>query len=119
MKNKWRLVAIISLVTLCVGCGKKTEDTTLVLNDTMLFEHIVSVEIEDKESGDLQAVKDEDGYIIANDTVYVLSGTLNLRQAPSSESELLTTVTYGTAMTRTGMGEEGWDRLVLDRKVVG
>lgn len=113
MKKAYLLSA---LLILCVfaGCGKEDAKSNLKMKDTMLFEHAVSYYPGANSPSAADRIKDEEGYYVVSDMVYVTSDTLNLRKEPSVESELLTTVTYGTALSRTGEGEKGWDRILYE-----
>lgn len=116
--NKRLIVCImLGLALLSLpGCKKKDVETGLTLNETMMFEHWVSSDILG-ESGTQNEIYDDEGYVLKNDVVYVTADTVNIRKGPDVESELVTTVSYGTALNRTGKGTNGWDRLFYNNEV--
>ncbi len=77
------------------------------------YEHSVTVAA-DPGKQDTQIVKDADGYTVVSDTVYVTSNTLNIRVQPGTDTDVLKTVPYGTALQRTGKGDFGWDRIYFE-----
>lgn len=115
MKNAYLLSALL-LLCLLVGCGKEDAGTDLEMKDATLFEHVVSYRPGTSLPSDAERIMDDEGYYVVSDMVYVISDTLNLRMEPSVESELLTTVTYGTALSRSGEGTNGWDRILYEGK---
>ncbi len=112
--KKAKLLLGFLFVCLFAGCGKEESSTSLQMKEVTLFEHAVSYSPGADSQADAERVVDAEGYYIVNDMVYVMSDTLNIRSEPSAESAMITTVTYGTALQRTGEGEDGWDRILYD-----
>ena len=48
-----------------------------------------------------------------NETVYT-TGAVNVRSGPSTGYEVVTTLAQGTAVTRTGIGSNGWSRVTVN-----
>lgn len=48
-----------------------------------------------------------------NETVYA-NTTVNVRKGPGTSHEKLGTLTYGQSLTRTGIGDNGWSRVVYN-----
>ncbi|MBP5462967.1 MAG: hypothetical protein J6Y20_12720 [Lachnospiraceae bacterium] len=109
---KIRIVAAVcAVVLLCTACGKKTNSSNVTLMEMTNYEHVVSAAtLPDKEE-EKQLIRDTDGYYVVNDVVYVTSNTLNIRRLPGTDEEVVDTVSYGTALARTGIGDNGWDRI--------
>ena len=101
------MALIAVLLTGCTSSKKKKEDARA---DYALCEHIVSI---DPSSGSIadNAVLDVDGFYVVKDNVYVNTDSLNIRLAPNTESKLVTIAPYGTGLQRTGIGQDGWDRV--------
>ncbi len=115
--KKWGVgLCILATAFMLTGCGDKEVETSLILKDTTMFEHSVSTEVVGEDGVQTELVDDE-GYIIKNDTVYVTANTVNIRKGPSAEAELIETISYGTALKRTGRGTNGWDRLFYKDQV--
>ncbi len=62
-------------------------------------------------------VKDGE-YEETNDTVYVAVSKINLRTAPSLDSEVVGKAKYGDSFIRLAKGSNGWDKLLYDGQVV-
>lgn len=60
---------------------------------------------------------DKDGYEIVDEQV-VTTAQLNLRSGPGTEFDIVTTVAKGTELLRTGIGDNGWDKITLDGDTV-
>ena len=60
--------------------------------------------------------KPADSYKEVNETVYTTQG-VNVRSAATSSSEKLGFMEAGTAVTRTGIGDNGWSRIEYNGKV--
>ena len=110
---KRTIVAVILVVVLLAGCGNKKPKSNVTLTDMTKYEHSVTVAA-DPGKQDTQIVKDADGYTVVSDTVYVTSNTLNIRVQPGTDTDVLKTVPYGTALQRTGKGDFGWDRIYFE-----
>lgn len=117
MRRKGIRIAAVWVLAICLltGCGgsskKKKEDAKA---DYAFCEHIVSVSslLEKSPSADL--VRDADGYYPVNENVYVNTDSLNIREQANTESRLISIVEYGTRLLRTGVGQDGWDRVEYD-----
>ncbi len=57
-------------------------------------------------------------YEETNDTVYVAVSKINLRTAPSLDSDVIGKAKYGDSFTRLAKGSNGWDKLLYDGQVV-
>ena len=111
---KRRIFAAICVAALLLtACGKKENTSNVTLVQMTKYEHVVTGNTSE-ESGEVTLIKDNDGYYVTNDTVYVTANTLNIRALPGADEEVIGTVPYGTALTRTGIGEDGWDRIDVD-----
>lgn len=69
-------------------------------------------------SGTPVPVAPEEGYEETNDTVYVAVSKLNLRAAPSTDSDIVGRAVYGDSFTRVAKGKNGWDKLLFEGQVV-
>ena len=107
------LAAVCVAAMLLTACGKKENTSNVTLVEMTQYEHVVSGNTSEDE-GEVTLIKDAEGYYVTNDTVFVTANTLNIRRLPGSDEEVVTTVPYGTALTRTGIGEDGWDRITYD-----
>lgn len=63
-------------------------------------------------------VAPEEGYEETNDTVYVAVSKLNLRSGPSTDYDIVGKAVYGDSFTRVAKGNNGWDKLLFEGKVV-
>jgi len=105
---------MLIIAILLSGCGKKETKSNVTLQEMTKYEHMIHKADAPDNPGEGTLVRDADGYAVVSDTVYVLSNTLNIRMQPSSDAEVLTTVPYGTALTRSGIGDKGWDRVYYE-----
>jgi len=111
------LAAACAAVLLFTACGKKQNTSNVTISEMTKFEHVVGgVTIDERE--EKLPVKDADGYYVVNDTVFVTANTLNIRRLPGADEEVVGTVPYGTALNRTGIGENGWDRINYENSAV-
>lgn len=117
MRTRWGVYVLLVMFLLALtGCKEDEVETNLELKDTMMFEHSVSTEVVG-DDGEQTELVDDEGYIIKNDVVYVTANTVNIRKGPNVEAELVATVSYGTALNRTGRGADGWDRLFYEDQI--
>ncbi len=103
----------LAIASVLAGCGKEEDPGTgISLAETTKYEHIVTgAAKQGEDDGETHRQKDAEGYYVVQDTVYVRSNTLNIRRQPSTESEIVSTVNYGTSLNRTGIGEDDWVRI--------
>jgi len=59
-------------------------------------------------------VDDKDIYYTPADDTMTAKDTTNLRDKPSAEGSLIATIHYGDIVVRTGIGSNGWDRVVYE-----
>lgn len=117
MKRNRLQTAILWGLVICLltGCGKsakkKREDARA---DYDLCEHIVSIDFSGGGATPSDALLDEEGFFAVNENVYVNTDSLNIREKASTESRLITIAAYGTRLSRTGIGQNGWDRIEYD-----
>lgn len=112
--RKWIVFAMI--MTLLTGCGSTGRKKTS--RDEYAFcEHIVSVNSLGQDTIPGNVVLDADGFIAVKENVYVNTDSLNIRREPRNESQLVSAAPYGTMLVRTGIGQEGWDRVEYDSGV--
>ena len=104
------LAAACAVMLLLTACGSKENKSNVSLVEMTKYEHEVTGNVSE-ETGEVTLTRDADGYYVTNDTVYVSSNTLNIRRLPGSDEEVVAKVPYGTKLNRTGIGEDGWDRI--------
>lgn len=111
-----KLTALLLTAVLLTGCTSAKKKKEEALADYALCEHIVSI---DTGAGTISdnAVLDVDGFYVVKDNVYANADSLNIRMAPSTDSKLVTIAPYGTRLQRTGIGQEGWDRVEYEGDV--
>lgn len=56
-------------------------------------------------------------YQAVNDTVYSTSGTINIRSGPSTSYSVVGSLAKGEPLTRTGIGSDGWDKVMVNGSV--
>lgn len=117
MKRRYAFI-IVLMICFLTGCSKEGKKSSLTLDQVLLTEHSLIYSHEGPGIVPIEKEPDEAGYYPVNDMVYVTSDTLNIRKEPSVESELVETITYGTELTRTGMGTQGWDRISYNGETV-
>ena len=111
---KRKLCAALLVCAMLAGCGKKKPVSNVTLMDTTQYEHTIHALAEQGGQKNKEPEKDKDGFIVTDDTVYVASNTLNIRVEPSADANLVKAVAYGTKLQRTGIGDNGWDRVYFE-----
>jgi g-D-glutamyl-meso-diaminopimelate peptidase len=102
-------VLVICLLTGCSGSAKKKKEDAKA--DYAFCEHIVSISSLVQESDSANLVRDAEGFIAVKENVYVNTESLNIREQANTESRLIGMAAYGTKLLRTGVGQDGWDRV--------
>ncbi|MBQ8280859.1 MAG: hypothetical protein IJZ25_00455 [Lachnospiraceae bacterium] len=109
--NKLYSILTICIISVCcISCGKK-DDNELTAEEIAGFEHTFSNIVPPETGSGNEVVVDEEGFIVSDDYVYIKNDQANIKAAPSSEAETLTTMNYGVQLYRTGYNEEGWNRV--------
>ncbi len=131
-------VCALAAMLLFVSCGKaEPESDGLVPMETAKgYEHVAKVEsaeptpspgVQEPDGNQPQGSEGEPDVTTPPDTVtpepsqdivYVAVSKLNLRSAPSLESEVIVQVKYGESFVRIEKGTEGWDKLLYNDQEV-
>lgn len=108
-KTVHKLISLMLMCVLLTGCtSSKKKDKR---EDFAYCEHIVTLESVSAEDPSVSELRDEEGFLHVNDIVYVNTDTINIREAANAESELVDVAEFGTQLNRTGIGQDGWDRI--------
>ena len=113
MNRKLLCLGICIAAVLC-GCGKESPKANVTLKEMSKYEHNVTRQNDPSQGGTAEPVVDSEGFTVTDDTVYVMSNTLNVRTQPKPDADQLQAVPYGTKLHRTGIGPNGWDRVYFD-----
>ncbi|MBR5712146.1 MAG: hypothetical protein IKX54_00975 [Lachnospiraceae bacterium] len=113
---KKTICVILILVFLCTGCGSEEKKSNVTLKEMTQYEHVVPEITTPVKGDDTPQTRDKDGFIVVSDVVYVKANTLILRREPRNDADSVRTVSYGTSMMRTGLGESGWDRVYYENE---
>lgn len=134
--------AILTLFLAACGTKKQTSDGLVSMETAKGYEHVVKAEYEEPTTtpggdnlpgqdgttgdgstaniptpgGDAGQNTGDDNQ--SEDIVYVAVSKLNLRSAPSLESEIIAQVKYGEAFVRLEKGTDGWDKLLYNGQEV-
>ncbi len=111
-----RLAALLLCMSVLTGCTSQKRKMEEIKADYALCEHIVSIDVGDTEVAD-KAILDTDGFYVVKDNVYVNKDSLNIRLEPNTESKLIAIAPYGTRLLRTGIGQDGWDRVEYEEDI--
>lgn len=131
-------VCALAAMLLFISCGKaEPESDGLVPMETAKgYEHVAKVEsaeptpspgVQGPDGNQPQGSEGEPDVTTPPDTVtpepsqdivYVAVSKLNLRSAPSLESEVIVQVKYGESFVRIEKGTEGWDKLLYNDQEV-
>ncbi|MDE7325366.1 MAG: SH3 domain-containing protein [Lachnospiraceae bacterium] len=131
-------VCALSAMLLLASCGKtEPESDGLVPLETVKgYEHVAKAENVDPQPSQEPQNPGSDGQPNvtvtpdatpppdavtpepSQDIVYVAVSKLNLRSAPSLDSDVIAQVKYGESFVRTEKGTEGWDKLLYNGQEV-
>lgn len=106
------MIAVLTVVSFG-GCGSSSKKKN-TRDDYALCEHIVSIGALLQEDNGERILPDADGYYAVRENVYVNTDTLNIREKDNAESKLIAVAEYGKLLSRTGIGQNGWDRVEFD-----
>lgn len=98
---------------LAVSCGKKNSEE-LSAEKIAGYEHTFSNVVSTGGNATAENTVDEEGFTLSDDYIYVKSEQANIKSAPSSDSDTVTTMNYGERLYRTGCNEEGWNRIYYE-----
>ena len=56
-------------------------------------------------------------YQAVNDTIYTANGTINIRSGPSTSYSVVGSLAKDQPLTRTGIGSDGWDKVMVNGSV--
>ena len=104
-----KLIALLMTGVLLTGCtSSKKKDQR---EDFAYCEHIVTLDSDSTGDPSVSELRDEEGFLGVMDIVYVNTDTINIREEANAESLLVDVAEFGTQLTRTGIGQDGWDRI--------
>jgi uncharacterized protein YgiM (DUF1202 family) len=142
MKKEMRFTKILIIFSvvlcLCAGCAKSENTSNTYLADAEIDSHVHVVNDEsyklltptatpspvpttalaDTIDDSMIGTADADGYIISKDKVTVSATTINLRETPSIEGNIVTGAKKGDVFTRIAKGPDGWDKIEYNGMIV-
>lgn len=107
--KKWitYMICILMIVSL-VGCHKRTNDDSSVTDQSTTDISIIDPS-DQSDTSDTEETKVT--FKEVNETVYA-KADVNIRKEPSSDSTKVGTLAKGKNVTRTGIGDNGWSRII-------
>lgn len=133
------MACALAAALLFASCGKEEgqSDGLVSMETAKGYEHIAKLESTPVQNGEGQTPPDSQGGTTVpentvtpvatpspdvtsepEDIVYVAVSKLNLRAAPSLESEVIAQAKYGDSFVRMEKGTEGWDKLLYNGQEV-